>query len=320
MSPTRLGSFAALTLLFACGGGDASDDGSVPSDGSMSTADANVDAHVASDADTDEDATTPSCGEGGAITRAFTVRTMRVAGTTIGANIDGLDNSQTPNSVAGCRTADNALGTENRAAALNGASFGIPSDVGQQGITAGTITLTFTLSAWNGTRDDACVVLTASGTGTVGSLSVTTTLTDGLIDARLPADSGWNITGALDGVNLTIPLRGLHAHLLLDGSLTELVLPVTPTALNASFLAGYIIYADAMGSLTGSDFRPRMLSFMDAIGQSGNKTIVDDLGMSLRDLHAIGGLRPCMSVAGGDPNAVDVDALSAALLISTNAP
>lgn len=320
MSLTRLGSIAALTLLFACGGGGASEDGSVPTDGSMSTLDASVDAHVASDADTDEDAT-PSCGAGGAITRAFAVQTMRVAAATIGANIDGLDNSETPNSTAGCRTADNALGTENRAAALNEISFGIPSQVGQQGITAGTISLTFTISEWNGTRDDACVVLTASGTGTLGGLSVTTPMTDGLVDARLPADSGWNITGAYAGASLTIPLRGVHAHLLLDGTLTELVLPVTPTATNASFIAGYVIYADALAAPTGSDFRPRLLNYMTAIGQSQqNKTAVDGLGMSSRDLHAIGGLRPCMSVAGGDQNAVDADALSAALLISTNAP
>lgn len=261
----------------------------------------------------------PACDFDGAITRAFVVRTLRVAPSTVGADVDGLDNSSTPTSVAGCRKADATGGIENALAGVDTTAMKIPSSAMQSGLTSGTIALTFTVSNWNGTANDDCIDLSLSGIGVVGGLTTRTSIAGSVIDTAFAADTGWDITGSYANQPLTVPLRGFRAHLVLDGTLTELVLPTTPTATTASFIAGYVLYADAMAPATGSDLRPRVIAFVNAIGYGAYVSTIDSMAMSLRDLHTVGGLRPCMN-PGVDPTVVDADSLSAALLISSNPP
>ncbi len=189
----------------------------------------------------------------------------------------------------------------------------------QQGVTAGTIALTFTISSWNGTANDTCIDVTLTGIGLIGGVVARTQIVGSVIDTAFATDSGWDITGSYSGQSLTLPLRGFRAHLVLDGSLTELVLPTSPTVTTASFIAGYVLYLDAAAAVSGDDFRPRAKAFVDAIGYSGYWSSIDSTGVSARDLHTVGGLRPCMN-PGSDPRVVDSDSVSAALLISSNPP
>jgi hypothetical protein len=266
------------------------------------------------------DGTAPACDAGGAITRSFVIRTLRIAPASIGANIDGLDNSSTPNSIAGCRRADGPLGIENQAWEFDLDTDGIPSSAAQSGITNGTIALTFAISQWNGTANDDCVDLSLTGIGLLGGLTVRTAIAAGEVDARLPADSGWDVTGAAEGLMLTLPVRGLYVHLELDQTLTELVVPASPSVSTASFLAGYVVYANENTSPPGDDFRPRLKTMINTISPSGSLwPSIDAIGKTSRDLHVIGGLRPCMMV-GSNATVVDSDAISTALLLSTNPP